>query len=113
MMSSERKAKVNNFLGTCTDLVVLGVINPVKKCLNATIYKCFWITIGRKGSFTTSVHHKCTSTGLFTNFFFFLFQFDKKEKLSYKRTNTTHKYFKVSGTNNRVKTPITVAHYKI
>ena len=43
-------------------------------------------------------------------FFFFLFQFDKKEKLSYKRTNTTHKYFKVSGTNNRVKTPITVAH---
>ena len=44
---------------------------------------------------------------------FFLFQFDKKEKLSYKRTNTTHKYFKVSGTNNRVKTPITVAHYKI
>ena len=41
---------------------------------------------------------------------FFLFQFDKKEKLSYKRTNTTHKYFKVSGTNNRVKTPITVAH---
>ena len=45
--------------------------------------------------------------------FFFLFQFDKKEKLSYKRTNTTHKYFKVSGTNNMVKTPITVAHYKI
>jgi hypothetical protein len=48
MMSSERKAKVNNFLGTCMDLV-LGVINPVKKCLNATIYKCFRITIGRKG----------------------------------------------------------------
>jgi hypothetical protein len=48
MMSSERKAKVNNFLGTCMDLV-LGVVNPVKKCLNATIYKCFRITIGRKG----------------------------------------------------------------
>jgi hypothetical protein len=48
MMSSKRKAKVNNFLGTCMDLV-LGVINPVKKCLNATIYKCFSITIGRKG----------------------------------------------------------------
>jgi hypothetical protein len=40
MMSSERKADVNNFLGTCMDLV-FGVINPVKKCLNATIYKCF------------------------------------------------------------------------
>jgi hypothetical protein len=48
MMSSERKAKVNNFLGTCMDFV-LGVVNPVKKCLNATIYKCFRITIGRKG----------------------------------------------------------------
>jgi hypothetical protein len=48
MMSSERKAKVNNFLGTCMDLV-LGVVNPVKKCLDATIYKCFRITIGRKG----------------------------------------------------------------
>ena len=48
MMSSERKAKVNNFLGTCMDLV-FGVANPVKKCLNVTIYKCFRITIGRKG----------------------------------------------------------------
>jgi hypothetical protein len=48
MMSSERKAKVNNFLGTCMDLV-FGVINPVKKCFDATIYKCFRITIGRKG----------------------------------------------------------------
>jgi hypothetical protein len=28
--------------------LVLGVVNPVKKCLNATIYKCFRITIGRK-----------------------------------------------------------------
>jgi hypothetical protein len=28
---------------------VLGVVNPVKKCLDATIYKCFRITIGRKG----------------------------------------------------------------
>jgi hypothetical protein len=43
-------------------------------------------------------------SGHLTDLFFFLFQFDKKEKLSYKRTNTTHKYFKVSGTNNRVKT---------
>jgi hypothetical protein len=34
-MSSERKAKVNNFLGTCMDLV-LGVVNPVKKCLKVT-----------------------------------------------------------------------------
>jgi hypothetical protein len=48
MMSSERKAKVNNFLGTCMDLV-LRVVNPVKKCLNTTAYKCFRITIGRKG----------------------------------------------------------------
>jgi hypothetical protein len=48
MMSSERKAKVNNFLGTCMDLV-LGVVNPVKKCLYPTIYKCFRITIRRKG----------------------------------------------------------------
>jgi hypothetical protein len=45
-MSNERKAEVNNFLGTCMDLV-FGVINSVKKCLNATIYKCFRITIGR------------------------------------------------------------------
>jgi hypothetical protein len=29
--------------------LVLGVINPVKKCLTATMYKCFRITIGRKG----------------------------------------------------------------
>jgi hypothetical protein len=29
--------------------LVLGVVNPVKKCVNATIYKCFRITIGRKG----------------------------------------------------------------
>jgi hypothetical protein len=70
MMSSERKAKVNNFLGTCRDLV-LGVINPVKKCLNATIYKCFRITVGRKGSFTTSVHHKCIS---YMHFMIALFQ---------------------------------------
>jgi hypothetical protein len=48
MMSSERKAKVNNFLGTCMDLV-FSVINPVKKCFDAIIYKCFRITIGRKG----------------------------------------------------------------
>jgi hypothetical protein len=48
MISSERKAEVNNLLGTCMDLVC-GVINPVKKCLNATIYKCFRRTIGRKG----------------------------------------------------------------
>ena len=32
MMTSERKAKVNNFLGTCMDLV-LGVVNPVKNVL--------------------------------------------------------------------------------
>ena len=46
-MSCERKAEVNNFLGTCMDLV-FDVINLVKKSLNATIYKCFRITIGRK-----------------------------------------------------------------
>jgi hypothetical protein len=46
-MTSKKKAEVNNFLGTCIDLV-FGVINPVKKSLNATIYKCFRITIGKK-----------------------------------------------------------------
>jgi hypothetical protein len=54
MMSSERKAEVNNFLGTCMDLV-FGVINPVKKCLDATIHKCFRITIGRKGFLKFSI----------------------------------------------------------
>jgi hypothetical protein len=37
MMSNERKAEVNNFLGTYMDFV-FGVINSVKKCLNATTY---------------------------------------------------------------------------
>jgi hypothetical protein len=55
MMSSERKAE-DNFLGTRMDLV-FGVINPVKKCLNATICKCFRITIGRKG-FLTIFHFR-------------------------------------------------------
>jgi hypothetical protein len=37
MMSNERKAEIDNFLGKCMDLV-FGVINTVKKCLiNATI----------------------------------------------------------------------------
>jgi hypothetical protein len=35
--------------------LVLGVINPVKKCLSATIYKCLRITIGRKGFHKISI----------------------------------------------------------
>jgi hypothetical protein len=65
-MSNERKAEIDNFLGTCMDLV-FGVINTVKKCLNATIcsISTFRITIGRVENVnaqTPGLRFTCTNT---------------------------------------------------
>jgi hypothetical protein len=66
-MSNEREAEIDNFLGTCMDLV-FGVINTVKKCLNATIYSSistFRITIGRVENVnaqTPGLRFTCTNT---------------------------------------------------